>query len=166
MKPPLHDNPLTPSTPHQVGPLPSIVLDTNAALDGLLFDDPAMAALMYELHAAKLRWLATPRMREEFRQVLARPMLAKYVASGEHTLSRFDQLARVCEECTLPPTAILLCRDGDDQVFIELALRERAPWLVTRDRDLLCVAKRAQRLGLAIVTPAAWTRDFASTVSG
>ena len=165
MKPPPHDAPLPTSAP-QVGPLPSIVLDTNAALDGLLFDDPAMRALMRELRASTLCWRATPHMREEFRRVLARPMLAKYVANGEHTLSLFDQLANMREECTLTPTEALRCRDKDDQVFIELALRERAPWLVTRDRDLLCLAKRAQRLGLAILRPEAWARGFTSGVSG
>ena len=77
---------------------PAIVLDTNAALDGLLFDDPAMGALMHGLHAGELRWLVTARMREEFRHVLARPVLAKYVADGEHTLSLFDQLAIMREE--------------------------------------------------------------------
>ena len=145
---------------------PAIVLDTNVALDGLLFDDPAMGALMHGLHAGELRWLVTARMREEFRHVLARPVLAKYVADGEHTLSLFDQLAIMREECTLTPTEALRCRDADDQVFIELALRERAPWLVTRDRDLLCLGKRARRLNLAILTPEAWAREFTATVNG
>jgi uncharacterized protein len=138
----------------------AIVLDTNAALDGLLFDDAAMRPLMRQLRSGSLRWLVSPSMRVEFGQVLARPMLAKYVVDGERTLSAFDQLAMVCEEHSLNPTATLVCRDADDQVFIELALRERAPWLVTRDRDLLCLAKRAQRLNLSILTPADWERRF------
>ena len=165
LKLPLNHAPVSPLTTPAATP-PAIVLDTNAALGGLLFDEPAMRPLMHALRAASLRWLVTPRMREEFRHVLTRPMLTKYVVAGEHTLSLFDQQAIMCEECTPTPTPVLLCRDHDDQVFIELALRERAPWLVSRDRDLLCLSKRARRLGLTILTPAAWAREPPAQING
>ncbi len=38
-------------------------------------------------------------------------------------------------------------------MFIDLALAIRAPWLVTRDRDLLVLARQAHRHGLLIATP-------------
>ncbi len=140
------------------------MLDTNAALDALLFDDASMRALMLEVRAARLQWVVTPRMRDEFLHVLARPMLAKYITDGERTLSDFDRLANVRDETTPGRDPRLVCRDPDDQVFIELALRERASWLVTRDRDLLCLAARARRLNLQILTPPAWIARQAPAV--
>lgn len=136
-------------------PLTSLVLDTNAALDGLVFDNPGMRPLMVHLRAGTLRWLATPAMRLELAQVLRRPMLVKHVRDGEYTLAQFDSLVRMRPESTAQSAPSLLCRDADDQVFIELALRERAKWLVTRDRDLLCLAPRARRVQLTIATPEA-----------
>ena len=140
------------------------MLDTNAVLDALLFDDASMRALMLEVRAARLQWLVTPRMRSEFLHVLARPMLAKYITDGERTLSDFDRLANVRDETTPGSFPRLVCRDSDDQVFIELALRERASWLVTRDRDLLRLAARARRLNLQILTPPAWIARQAAAV--
>lgn len=135
--------------------LPALVLDTNAALDGLVFDNPGIRTLMAGLRAGTLRWLATPAMRLEFARVLRRPLLGKHVCDGEHALSQFDALAILCVETIHLLAPKLLCRDADDQRFIDLALRERVGWLVTRDRDLLCLASRARRLQLAIVTPEA-----------
>jgi uncharacterized protein len=149
---------LTPSTPAPAHDdvLPSVVLDTNAALDGLLFDDPTIRPLMATLRVGRLRWIATPAMRREFEQVLGRSMLAKHVLDGEYTLSLFDGLVTMLPETAVTPGSALRCRDADDQPFLDLALREKARWLVTSDRDLLCLARRANRLGLPILTPAAW----------
>jgi predicted nucleic acid-binding protein len=40
-----------------------IVIDTNIALDLLVFDDPGCAALLVALEAKKLQWMATAAMR-------------------------------------------------------------------------------------------------------
>jgi predicted nucleic acid-binding protein len=50
-----------------------------------------------------------------------------------------------------------VCRDPDDQKFIDLALAAKAQWLVSRDKALLALAKRAKARGLLIVKPEAWT---------
>jgi predicted nucleic acid-binding protein len=47
----------------------------------------------------------------------------------------------------------LRCRDADDQVFIDLALVHRARWLLTRDKALLALARRARPLGTEILRP-------------
>ena len=60
--------------------------------------------------------------------------------------------------CSPPPanTPRLLCADADDQVFLDLALAERAGWLITRDKALLALRARARRHGLAIGAPEQW----------
>jgi predicted nucleic acid-binding protein len=66
-----------------------------------------------------------------------------------------------------PRTPALLCRDPDDQKFLELALATDARFLVTRDRALLDLARRAQEQhGLAILRPdaPAWIAALAECV--
>jgi predicted nucleic acid-binding protein len=50
------------------------------------------------------------------------------------------------------------CRDRDDQKFLELAQRAEAAWLVSKDRELLRMAKRIARdFGFSIGLPAAFS---------
>ena len=52
--------------------------------------------------------------------------------------------------------APMRCGDPDDQKFIDLAVETQAQWLVTKDRELLKLAKRALRQGVSVVRPAQW----------
>ncbi|WP_310384090.1 putative toxin-antitoxin system toxin component, PIN family, partial [Roseateles sp.] len=61
------------------------------------------------------------------------------------------------------PAIRLVCRDKDDQMFIDLALAEQAGFLISKDRAVLALAKRARRVGLAIMTPEAWIKQQAPT---
>jgi len=47
-----------------------------------------------------------------------------------------------------------LCRDPDDQKFLEAALAARAEFLVTKDRELLALGKKRARVPFLIITPA------------
>jgi predicted nucleic acid-binding protein len=69
-------------------------------------------------------------------------------------LAAFDRYARLLP----PPVAepLLRCTDPDDQVFLDLSRAHHARWLVTRDRALLTLARRAAQVGLAIVAPRLW----------
>jgi len=49
----------------------------------------------------------------------------------------------------------LACTDLSDQKFLDLAHTARADWLVTKDKALLKLARRARALGLQIVEPGA-----------
>ena len=132
------------------------VLDTNVALDWLVFADPGVAALAAQVGSGRMRWLACARMRDELADVLARPPFASRAASVERALTSFDALT----QRVAPPVASgaerLRCTDPDDQVFLDLALQQRARWLFTRDKALLALARPALRCGLAIVAPAHW----------
>jgi predicted nucleic acid-binding protein len=49
------------------------------------------------------------------------------------------------------------CRDRDDQKFLELAHQAGAAALLTRDEELLRLARRTKRDGLfSILPPASW----------
>ena len=57
------------------------------------------------------------------------------------------------------PSPRLVCRDPDDQKFIDLALARNARWLISRDKALLALAKRAKPRGLLIQKPEFWTPE-------
>jgi uncharacterized protein len=135
--------------------LPGVVLDTNAVLDWLVFGDPGMAAVAAAIQAGEVRWLVCPRMRDELMRALGYASLAKWQPNAALVLGQFDQFAITCAPPTTAPTTPR-CTDGDDQVFIDLALGTQAMWLVTHDRALLKLAKKAWALRLAIVRPMVW----------
>lgn len=56
-----------------------------------------------------------------------------------------------------------MCKDPDDQKFLELARDCRAGWLVTKDRGLLVFARRKyQPLPFRIVTPQQFSTALSS----
>lgn len=132
---------------------PTAVLDTNVVLDWLVFRDPAVASLARAITTGTLRWLASPRMRDEFARVLGHGALARWSPDPGSALAEFDGLSDRCHE---PPGCRLTCRDSDDQIFVDLAAAAGCRWLVSRDRALLALARRAGSLGVTIVTPARW----------
>lgn len=137
-------------------PAVEVVIDTNVALDWLVFADARVQPLREAVRAGRLRWLATAAMRDELEHMLRHRDLARWAADADAALAQFDQLAL---PVAAPPAGAvqgLRCRDADDQGFIDLALSRRAAWLFTRDRALLALARRARAHGVGIVTPAAW----------
>ncbi|VTU32481.1 putative toxin-antitoxin system toxin component, PIN family [Variovorax sp. SRS16] len=129
----------------------AIVLDTNIALDLLVFDDPGCAALAAALEAGTLRWLVTAAMRDEFARVLGYPIivarLAQKARDAREVLAAFD--ARTERVDGVPPRAPCVCSDPDDQVFIDLAVAHRAR-LLSKDRAVLALRKRLAAWGVVV----------------
>lgn len=130
-----------------------IVLDTNVVLDWLLFKDPSVSPLAAALLCNGVRWLATAPMRSELCAVLQRGLASTHGADAGEIVRQWDALVLLREP---PPVHTLRCTDVDDQKFIDLAIATSARWLVTRDRALLKLARRAAPLGLSIATPVQW----------
>ena len=133
------------------------MLDTNAVLDLHLFVDPGAAKLRQALAEGSLRWHATSAMLAELAAVLARPFGPRWESQRERLLA--DRIWAGRTELWPEPSAVdgaLRCADPSDQKFIDLALHIGTRWLVTRDRALLVLKRRAAERGLSIVTPAAW----------
>ena len=135
---------------------PAAVLDTNAVLDWLVFQDPGINALAAAVEAAAVRWIASPQMREELLRALSYSALAKWKPDCERTLTAFDQWAIVCAEPSPTRAGPLVCSDPEDQVFIDLALSRQARWLVTHDHALHKLARHAARQGVQILHPRDW----------
>ena len=145
-----------------------VVLDTNAWLDWLVFDDPNARTLVSCVLDGQLVPVQCPPMREELADVLSRPQLqvhADRVRSRRGlpaapidvaaALERFD--AHTLQAPCAPPCG-LVCADPDDQPFIDLAVAAHARWLLTKDRALLALARAARgRHGVHVLTLAAFS---------
>lgn len=134
----------------------AVVLDTNAVLDWLVFNDLRIAPLASAIESGLARWLTVSRMRSEFADVIGRPPLARRAVRSEWLLSTFDRLSNCCADPARSGSA-LLCRDPDDQVFVDLSIAQKARWLITRDKAVLALQRRAARHGLTILAPEAWS---------
>jgi len=142
---------------------PEVVLDSQTVLDWLYFADPV--CVDWENHRQAGRWcaVASLAMRAELAHVLGRLHLPGCTPQrAAQVLALFD--ARVCQ---VPEPAELglarpMCRDRDDQKFIDLALVRRVRWLVSRDKAVLKLRSRVLRAaGVEVLTPAAWAAQLA-----
>jgi putative PIN family toxin of toxin-antitoxin system len=132
-------------------PAAPVVIDTNIALDLLVFDNPDCAGLASALAAGELRWLATAPMRTELARVLGYPLIARRLAqrqmAADSVLAAFDARAHLLADT--PPRAPCVCKDPDDQVFIDLAVAQRAR-LISKDRAVLTMRKRLAAQGVVV----------------
>lgn len=142
-------------TPGLVTPSPAVapapvVIDTNIVLDIWVYQDPATPSLLNALEEGKLHWLATVSMREELLRVLDYPHIAqrrnREGVSAEAVLAHFDRLAQMHP---IAPKAPYVCKDEDDQKFIDLAAAHQA-LLLSKDKQVLRLTSRLARLGVAV----------------
>ncbi|MDO9234675.1 MAG: PIN domain-containing protein [Aquabacterium sp.] len=133
--------------------IPIVILDTNALLDWRVFKDPSAHPLAQALAEGKLRWLACPSMEQEWHQVWPRSVFKRWAPDPMLTLTVFQHATFVDE----PPRCPLVCKDPDDQVFIDLALHVKATWLFSKDAALLKLAKRAKQQGVQVMSLQTWT---------
>ena len=147
------------------------VLDTNIWLDLLVFRDPGVVVLAEALAGRRLEAYVNDFGLSELERVLAYPL-------GR---IRLDDAARsaalaTCKAATIalaspPSTAVAVplpqCRDPHDQPFLELARACRADWLVTKDRDLLMLARRiSPQHGFTILPPQAVAKLLSAAAGG
>ncbi len=134
-----------------------IVLDTNVVLDWLLFNDPSAAHFASAIAKRELRWVASLAMRDELAVVLGRGLAQARNADATAVLAAWDAHVTLVEEASALPAALgLQCSDPDDQKFLDLAHAEGACWLLSRDRAVLKLARRAAHVGLRIAVPEGW----------
>jgi putative PIN family toxin of toxin-antitoxin system len=127
-----------------------VVLDTNIVLDLWLYQDPATPALLKALENKSVQWLATPVMRDELERVLAYAHIAQRLVlsqlTAEDILTHFDKNAQLMP---IAPKAMFVCKDGDDQKFIDLAAQHKTQ-LISKDKAVLTMRNRMARLGVAV----------------
>ena len=116
-----------------------VVLDTNTILSALLFEHGRLVPLRSAWQAGALTPLLCTATVEELLRVLAYPKFRLAPAEREELMADFLPYGEVVPPWQVRPV-LPACRDGHDQVFLELAAVGTAEWLVTGDSDLLRLA--------------------------
>ena len=129
-----------------------LVVDTNVLLDCWVFDDAAARPLWRAIEAARVRCLRSTDTDAELADVLQRApfqaRLAQRTLTAALLLDRWQALAEAVPRTHAAPWG---CTDPHDQKFLDLAVSARAALLVTKDKALLKLARRARRDGLSIL---------------
>jgi len=123
-----------------------LVLDTQIWLDWLVFGDPGVQALRQAVEEGRAEIWIDAACEAELERVLAYD-LGRHTLTPEKAAGAFLEARRLARriETTISDDqkkALPRCRDADDQIFLEAAVAARADVLVTKDRELLKLARR------------------------
>jgi putative PIN family toxin of toxin-antitoxin system len=136
----------------------TFVLDTNVVLEWLVFNESSLLEFTYAVKAGRVHVLTHDGVRDELRRVLNYPALKLHTTRQDEVYRVYESL---CQEATVPtgfnaqnlllPDGFPDCRDPDDQLFLALALHTNADALVSRDRAVLALRKKARKFGVVIL---------------
>jgi hypothetical protein len=138
-----------------------LVIDTQSLFDWLVFRNPVCANWAAILQRGDWQWIFTAAMKAEFDFVAAKGFGERWPVPAAAIDAAWARLAHPVE-APAPQGAMsrLRCTDPDDQKFIDAAIATGAHTLVSRDKALLRLARQAaQRHGLRVCTPAAWSGE-------
>ncbi len=146
---------------------PLLVLDTNAVLDLLHFDDASARPLRQALEDGRVRCVVSEATLDEWRRVLRYPAFSLDATRQAALFERYRSLslAGAARALSSPPAScsrLSRCSDADDQKFIDLAAAARAHALVSKDRAVLRLRRRCAPC-FRIMTPAeavGWLGDL------
>lgn len=140
-----------------------LVLDTNVIMELLHWRDPRSTQLMNAIEAGSVSCFTDAGCLAELQRVLAYPQFVRNEGAQYALLALYREIV---SEVPAAPVSLTLprCRDADDQKFMEVAARGGADLLVTRDRELLKLARsRRHPAPFAIVTPEQAIAKLATT---
>ena len=121
---------------------PIVVLDTNILLDILVFDDERAHPLRAALTNLELDAVATQHTIEELADVISRPQFELDLQEQTNVMMQWQSWVRIVNDEDLV-VAPWKCKDRDDQVFINLAFSLKPATLISKDKMVLKIAKRA-----------------------
>ena len=139
-------------------PTRTVVLDSQAVFDWLVFHNPVCDGWEAALSGPDWKWIFTSAMKSEFDFVARKGFGPSRPVPFETVADAWTRLAHeVPEPAPLGADRRIGCSDPDDQKFIDLAIAAGAHTLVSRDKALLKLGKKAvSRHGLVVVAPADW----------
>jgi putative PIN family toxin of toxin-antitoxin system len=119
---------------------PRVIFDTNVFLRALINPKGVNARLVQSLDRFIL--VVSPAIIEEVAEVLSRPELLGVKGIRKLDADRLVELLRKAP-VVFPTETVTVCRDPDDDKFLEAALAAKAEYLVTGDKDLRDIGEYA-----------------------
>lgn len=145
--------------------LPRVVLDTNTVIALWHFHDGTLAVLANAIQKKHIQLLSRGDALKELRLVLAYQQFRLPAETQQTLIETYHRdLLHICCTDTTNTTLLPVCRDPDDQKFLEIARHGEADYLLTRDKTLLKLARHRQiRSHFIIMTPEMFCKTFPAT---
>ncbi len=145
-------------------PAQKLVLDTNVCLDLFVFRDPRWESLLAAIRCGEVICVTRADCRTEWTLVLGYARLGLDAPAQQAALAEFDRLSAIMPQTVHATPPLPVCKDKDDQKFLELAATSGAHCLITKDKALLKLARRMRKLGLfEIMSPEQWSDAHAQS---
>lgn len=127
-----------------------VVIDTNTVIDLLHFADPSTDWLRAAIAGGRVRCFTGAECLAELASVLPRAHFRLDAAGVERVLAAYGDFVTVLPALDPDATGSSLprCRDRDDQKFLVAAAQSAADLLITRDKELLRLARPGRRTPL------------------
>lgn len=126
-----------------------LILDTNVILDLLVFKDPATAIIWLALDTKVVDAVRTKASMLELVDVIRRPIFKLKQGDQELIIRAWENNSRLLHD-TVIERAPFICRDPDDQVFIDMAYSIRPALLLSKDLRVLELHAKAKHYGIEI----------------
>jgi putative PIN family toxin of toxin-antitoxin system len=136
---------------------PRSVFDTTTVVSALLFKNGRLAWLRQHWTNGGCAPLICRATAEELTRVLGYP---KFALSPDDRRELLAEYLPYCEVIVLQDRCAFVCRDANDQAFLDLAQSGKADFLVSGDQDLLVLAGKTR---LLIETPETYRRRISET---
>jgi putative PIN family toxin of toxin-antitoxin system len=135
-----------------------VILDTNVLISAFLVSGGKPDQVLRYLLNNESDLLFSQDSMDELITRLARPKFRKYRNDAE-TASYIENLTDLAVWVSLPGM-LEVCRDGDDDKFLEMALIGEADCIVTGDQDLLVLHSFEN---IPILTPAQFLNEIGTS---
>lgn len=131
------------------------VLDTTVLISAFLTGEGVSAMLLEEARGGAFVVCLSDEIIDEMRRRLLEPsrMRARYDYSDEQVEAQCRDLALTAEIISDLPNVHAVERDPNDDMIVATALKAKADYLVTRDKDLLSLGMYEE---IRIATPEAF----------
>ncbi len=125
-----------------------IILDTNVCLDLFVFNDKYCKELWEIIQKGIVKVVTRYDCKNEWLRVLNYPSLALNESVRQECITQYNNMV-FCGDFPKRNYALLpICKDEDDQKFLELAYDSNAKFLITKDKALLKLSKKTRAANL------------------
>lgn len=135
------------------------VLDTNVFVSATLIQSGTEDKILRKWKSGEFELVVSSQILKEIGRVLSYKKFLKYFRMTQEELVLFLQMLSEESIFVEGKSKIEICRDPDDNKFIDAAMEGRANYIVSGDKDLLILKNYK---GISIISPAKFLKKFKS----